>query len=90
VRRGGTLEGDEAFRASVDLPAGVSEVRLRSSLPEAPVPDANEPAAFALLLPVLLWPEPVASLSPTAPSAIVPAGPARGPQALSSPKGIQP
>jgi hypothetical protein len=90
VRRGGTLEGDEGFRVSVDLPAGVSEVRLRSSLPEAPVPDANEPAAFALLLPVLLWPDTGGALSPTAPSAIVPARPVRASQALSSPKGIHP
>ena len=89
VRRGGPLEGDEGFRVAVELPAGLSMVRLRSSLPEVPVPDEAEPAGYALLLPVLLWPEP-AALSPTAPSAIVPSGPLRGPQASPAPKGIHP
>jgi hypothetical protein len=50
------VEGDEGFRATLDLPAGVSEVRLISSQPEAAAPDAPEGAAFALLLPTLIWP----------------------------------
>jgi hypothetical protein len=90
VPRTGTAEGDEAFRVAVDLPAGVSEVRLRSALPEVEVPDEPEAAAFALLLPVLLWPEPGDALSPRAPSAIVPAGSPRGPRAVLLPKGIHP
>ncbi|HSD26447.1 MAG TPA: hypothetical protein VLL75_04040 [Vicinamibacteria bacterium] len=90
VPRAGTVEGDEGFRVALDLPAGVSEVRLLSAQPEAPVPDEPQEAAFALLLPMLLWPEPGGSLSPIAPSAIVPAGPVRGPLAASLPKGIHP
>jgi hypothetical protein len=75
---------------AVDLTAGLSEIRLVSALPGAPVPGEPEDAAFALLLPVLLWPEPVGALSPTAPSAIVPAGRLLGPLAVSLPKGIHP
>ncbi len=90
VRRRGAVEGDEGFRVPIELPAGLSQVRLRSSLPAVPVPDEAEPAAYALLLPVLLWPEPAAALSPTAASAIVPSGPLGGPQASSPPKGIHP
>ena len=90
VRRTAPGEGDEGFRVPVDLPAGASEVRLRSTLPEVPVPDEAEPVAFELLLPVLLWPEPTLALSRPAPSAIVPAGPAHGLLAFSSPKGIHP
>jgi hypothetical protein len=90
VPRTGALEGDEGFRVAVDLPAGLSEIRLVSALPGAPVPGEPEDAAFALLLPVLLWPEPVGALSPTAPSAIVPAGRVLGPLAVSLPKGIHP
>ncbi len=75
---------------TLDLPAGASEVRLLSSLPEAPLPGEPQGAAFALLLPAMLWPEPGAALSPRAPSAIVPAGRARGPLAVSLPKGLLP
>jgi hypothetical protein len=88
--RHGVVEGDETFRVSVDLPSGLSQVRLRSGLPEAPVPDESEPAAFELMLPVLLWPEPAGALSPTTPSAIVPSGPVHGPEASPTPKGIHP
>jgi hypothetical protein len=96
VKRAGTVEGDEGFRVAIDLPAGASEVRLLSAQPEVPVPGEPQDAAFALLLPVLLWPEPAEpaepgeALSPRAPSAIVPAGPLRGPLAVSLPKGIHP
>jgi hypothetical protein len=81
------VEGDEGFRVTFDLPAGASEVRLVSSLPEAPVPDEAQDASFALLLPVLAWP---VALSPRAPSAIVPAGPRPGPLAASFAKGLLP
>jgi hypothetical protein len=84
------VEGDEGFRVTLDLPAGASEVRLLSSLPEAPLPDEPQGAAFALLLPVLIWPEPGDTLSLRAPSAIVPTGRARGPLAVSLPKGLLP
>jgi hypothetical protein len=84
------VEGDEGFRVTLDLPAGASEVRLLSSLPEAPLPDEPQGAAFALLLPVLIWPEPGDTLSLRAPSAIVPTGRAGGPLAVSFPKGLLP
>jgi hypothetical protein len=89
VRRVAEVEGDEGFLATIELPAGLSQVRLRSSLPEVPVPGEPEPAAFELLLPVLLWPEP-AALSPTLPSAIVPSGLLHGLEASPAPKGIHP
>jgi hypothetical protein len=52
------VEGDEGFRVALDLPAGASEVRLLSSLPETAVPDEvpGTRASFALLLPVAVWP----------------------------------
>jgi hypothetical protein len=84
------VEGDEGFRVTLDLPAGASEVRLVSSLPEAPIPGEAQGASFALLLPVLVWPEAADALSPRAPSAIVPAGRASGPLAVSLPKGLLP
>jgi len=90
VPRTGPVEGDESFRVTLDLPAGASEVRLLSSLPEAPLSGEAQGAAFALLLPAMLWPEPGAALSPRAPSTIVPAGRASGPLAVSLPKGLLP
>jgi hypothetical protein len=89
VRHAAPIEGDEAFRVALELPAGVSVVRLRSSLPAVPVPDEPEPAAFELVLPVLLWPEPGA-LSPNPPSAIVPSGALPDPRASPAPKGNHP
>jgi hypothetical protein len=58
VLRTGPVEGDESFRVTLDLPAGASEVRLLSSLPETAVPEElpGTRASFALLLPVALWP----------------------------------
>ena len=92
IPRTQAVEGDESFRLTVDLPAGASEILLLSSLPEAARPDESPGtrAGFALLLPVMLWPEPGAALSPRAPSAIVPAGRARGLLAVSLPKGLLP
>jgi hypothetical protein len=90
ARRGGTGTSDVGFRLTLDLPAGATEIRLRSSLPEAEVPDEAEPVAFELLLPVLLWPDAGVALSPPAPSAIVPAGPLAGPLASTLPKGTHP
>ena len=58
IRRPQAAEGDEIFRVTVDLPAGVTDICLLSSLPEVEVPDQGGRASFALLLPVLLWPEP--------------------------------
>jgi hypothetical protein len=84
------VEGDEGFRVTLDLPSGASEVRLVSSLPEAPVPDEAQGASFALLLPVLAWPDAAGALSPRAPSAIVPTSRARGPLAASFAKGLLP
>jgi hypothetical protein len=90
ARRAGASPGDESVRIPLELPAGATEVRLRSSLPEASVPDEGEPVAFELILPVLLWPAADAALSPIPPSAIVPAGPPPGPLAPSLPKGTHP
>jgi hypothetical protein len=90
VPRSAPTEGDETFRVAFDLPAGASEVRLVSSLPEVAVPGEPEDAGFALLLPFLLWPDPALALSPTTPSAIVPSGPLRSHLAASRPKGIHP
>jgi hypothetical protein len=84
------VEGDEGFRVTLDLPAGASEVRLLSSLPETAVAGEPQPVGFALLLPAMLWPEPGEPLSLRAPSAIVPTGRARGPLAVSLPKGLLP
>jgi hypothetical protein len=84
------VEGDEGIRLTLDLPAGASEIRLVSSRPEAPVPDEPQGASFALLLPVLAWPEPPGALSPRAPSAIVPADPPPGPPAVPLAKGLPP
>jgi hypothetical protein len=57
VERSADGEGDESFRAVLDLPHGANDIRLLSRLPEVRVPGMPRRtyAGYRLLLPVALW-----------------------------------